>query len=292
MLSWNSWKSCGRLASPSCTPEGRKPGVASWPLTRKITSPSVVFERSMSPLTAVTRSRSTCWILVGARSSVNDATAPSGTKPPSPERSGMRRISSIELRFTMGYCSRTSTKPFQVRTLVTAAPPTATRAAVAAAPGATPYSAAFAGSMRTVRCGAAFSAPVCTFTVPGSERMYAASLLAAPSSTLSGPESVYEIGAPLPPPPRSRHLHLRALAERRRDLAQLREQIVLFGAVVLEQRDAVARRSRRWSNRSPTACIPRSNGPCRRAVTAARRSRSGRSPLGSRTAACRWRTSA
>ncbi len=89
-----------------------------------------------------------------------------------------------------------------MRTFVAIAPPTAARATAAAAPGETPRTAARAGSIRTVRCGAAFSAPVCTLTVPGIERMYAASFSAPASITSPGPESVNEIGRPLPPPPR------------------------------------------------------------------------------------------
>src|SRR5665213_2647762 len=127
----NSMKYFESPSVPSVTPEGRKPGSASCWFTLPITSPNVVLVRSMSPLTRTTTCLSRCSIFVDARSDVKVATRPSGTSEPSVARTGMRWISSIELRSVTGYWTSTFTRPFQVRTFVAIAARTAVGGAIA-----------------------------------------------------------------------------------------------------------------------------------------------------------------
>ncbi len=153
-----------------------------------------------------------------------------------------------------------------MRTFVATAPPTATRAAVAAAPGEMPRTAAFAGSMRTVRCGAAVSAPVCTFTVPGQRADVRGELVGGRvDRTVRPGKRVADRDCRDAAAAARRHLHLRALRERRHDLAQRLDEVVLGLAMVLEQRDAeLSDEPAGGRCPSPTASGRSSSAPCRR----------------------------
>ena len=190
MLEIVSPRNCESPLARSATPLGKNPGVDVAALSLFTTGPSVVTPGSMPPDTCATRCLSRRSILVGAFTYENVATSPRWYIAPSFARIAMLRTCSMRLRYCAGNCTRTSTNPL----------PCERASRRRRRWRCEPRSRRCRGSRRAPRtsrdrsrrraASPPISAPVCTLTVPGSDRTYAASLFAAASITSSGPDSV------------------------------------------------------------------------------------------------------